>query len=396
MTLTKYSPASRTIERMISNQSTIDRNLNHPIWLDNKKCMNYATTTKMNYTRFPNRRLTPAATSVRLRRGENSSYLISDHQRTPSAPNTGYDIPVNYQTLKEENNLFNSHRPRLLLRRKDSIQAAPPYILPEDRSLYKSTFTGQTGTRPQRIQPREQGINGLETTQQRVSTLLKSKHLTDINDDDYKQIYALPNDSTYRTDFNEQIFEDVYSNNQLPTIHSNNHDHSTEYNENYHTWIKPSMNNEIIQRIGYNWRPTPAIYLPEDHCKHEPMESSSMYRMNFINYSKETLNNRIRPSDKACYSAIKADKLLSSYDGKQEQIPKSLYRDSFIGLHGVDNWSDRHTLQNTSSITLRTGRHQQNDEMYWFGVDTTPFNDTKESMFTKSCYLENPYEKLKV
>ncbi|VDP76303.1 unnamed protein product, partial [Schistosoma curassoni] len=259
------------------------------------------------YSRYPNRKLTPAATSIRLRRNENNCYAVSGHHRTPSAPNLRCDIPVNYQHDRQEDDLFKYHRPRQLLRRKDSIQAAPPHILSEDRSLYKSTFTGQMGPRPSRVQPREQGINGLETAQQKVKSLLESKDLTHITEDVYKQIYPLPNDSTYNTDFNEHIFQDVYSENTLPNINSKMQDNSTDYRENYHSWIKPSRNDGIMQRIG----------------------------------------------QKACYSAIQADKLLNSFDGRQERIPKTLYRDSFIGLHNVDNWSDRHILQNSSSVTSR-------------------------------------------
>uniref|UniRef100_A0A5K4EZS1 Spermatogenesis-associated protein 7 homolog n=1 Tax=Schistosoma mansoni TaxID=6183 RepID=A0A5K4EZS1_SCHMA len=375
------------------NNSNINRNLNYPIWLDKQKYPNYITTSKMNYTRYPNRKLTPAATSIRLRRNENNCYASYDHQRSPSAPNLRCDMPVNCQYDRQEDNLFKYRRPRQLLRRKDSIQAAPPNVLSEDRSLYKSTFTGQMGPRPSRIQPREQGINGLETAQQKVKSLLESKDLTHINEDVYKQIYPLPNDSTYNTDFNEHIFQDVYSENTLPNINSKMQDNSTDYRENYHSWIKPPRNDVIMQRIGYNWKPTPAVYLPEDPSKHEPIESCTVYRSNFTDFSKERIKARMKPSQKACYSAIKADKLLNSFDGRQERIPTTLYRDSFIGLHNVDNWSDRHILQNSSSVTSRTGRYQQNDDMYWFGVDVTPYRDTKESVFTESCYLENPYEK---
>ncbi|CAH8486604.1 unnamed protein product [Heterobilharzia americana] len=268
-------------------------------------------------------------------------------------------------------------------------------MLPEDKSLYRSTYTGRMCAPAIRVQPRDEGINGLETTQQRARSLLKSKDLIEIDSDIYKQIYPCTNDSTYRTDFNEHIFQDVQYD-TLPNIDSRNQDDSTDYRENYHSWIKPSMNNEIIQRVGYNWKPKPAVYLPEDPSKHEPIESNSVYRLNFINYSEDSLKNCRNRSQKACYSAIKEDNLLSSYDGKQESIPNTLYRDSYIGQHGVDNWSDRHTLQNTSSITLRTGPYQQNDETYWFGVDMTSFRDNKESMFMESSYLNNSYEKLKV
>lgn len=105
----------------------------------------YVNFLSISYTRYPNRKLTPAATSIRLRRNENNCYAVSGHQRTPSAPNLRCDIPVNCQHDRQEDNLFKYHRPRQLLRRKDSIQAAPPHILSEDRSLYKSTFTGQMG-----------------------------------------------------------------------------------------------------------------------------------------------------------------------------------------------------------------------------------------------------------
>ncbi|CAH8450116.1 unnamed protein product [Schistosoma turkestanicum] len=372
------------------NNSSVDRNLNHPIWLDSQKCTNYTSTSKMNYTRYPNRKLTPAATSIRLRRNENNYYTISDHQRTPSAPNIRYDLPVCCQGDKQD-----FRRPRLLIRRKDSIQPAPSYILSEDKSLYKSTFTGQIGPRPSRIQPCEQGINGLETAQQRIKNLLKNQDLTNINEELYKKMYPLPNNSTYNIDFKEHIFQDTHSENTLPNINFKMQDNSTDYRENYHSWIKPPRNEEIMQRIGYNWKPTPAVYLPEDPSKHEPIESSSVYRSNFIDFSKERLTTSMKPSQKACYSAIKADKLLNSFDGRQERIPKTLYRDSFTGLHNVDNWSDRHILQNQSSITSRTGRFQQNDDTYWFGIDVAPFRDTKETMFTESCYMENPYEKSK-
>ncbi|VDQ00991.1 unnamed protein product [Trichobilharzia regenti] len=301
-----------------------------------------------SYTRYPNRKLTPASTSIRLSRGENNYYPATEHQRTPSAPNIRYDLPTDYQTTSQYYNSSCTRRPRQLLRRKDSIQPAPSNVLPEDKSLYRSTFTGR--------------ICG------RFSCIV--------------------------TDFTENVFKDVHYD-TLPQIGHENKNTLADYHKKYHSWVKPPMNDEIIQRVGYNWKPRPAVYLPEDPSKHEPIESTSVYRSNFVSYSKDALLNRRNPSQKACFSAIKEENLLSSYDGKRERIPNTLYRDSYISLHDVDNWSGRHTLQNLSSITSRTGPYQQDDEVYWFGIDTVPFIETKESMFTQSSNLKSPYDKSK-
>lgn len=107
------------------------------------------------------------------------------------------------------------------------------------------------------------------------------------------------------------------------------------------------------------------------------MKSDTNYQSNYINFSghyKPQLMFDKFEKNMATHSDIAEQKLLNSVNGISQKMPNTLYRDSFVGQIGVDNWNDRNYHQNTSSITLQTGRPQNNDKVYWLGVDVVPFD----------------------
>ncbi|TGZ57437.1 hypothetical protein CRM22_009931 [Opisthorchis felineus] len=239
-------------------------------------------------------------------------------------------------------------------RRKDMLKFAPSWVRLENQSHYGLSYRGEKGERPKAIQREEEGINGLETAKQT----------------ERRKKAGAPGFHP-QTD---HCFQSVYCKEFVDPLHrlqdKNTKAMVKSKPEDRHSWVEPIPLSHVLVREAWDWKPRPAVHLPEDPAKLQPMKSTSTYKENFMNFSKTHV--RTQPIQ-AGRSEIADAQLLTSFNGIQSGLPKSLYQESFVGQQGVDRWKDREVRHDPSSIVRALGPSHEEDSIYWKGVGTQPY-----------------------
>ncbi|THD28222.1 hypothetical protein D915_000935 [Fasciola hepatica] len=272
-----------------------------------------------------------------------------------------------------------------MVRRRDMIQPAPGDIPLESSSVYRVSFQGEQCARVIRFEPVDEGINGLET-------VLQSKNKNTSNSQNSTSVKAgeqcpvtnnTPTESTYRSDFGHRARGIETT---TPSQHSSKQSkEGTDYRDHYHSWVSIPSPGFLIDRVGFHWKPKPAVYIPPDPRKYEPLSSNTSYREQFsspVPMSVPDMTDKQLPL--ARRSEITQSRLLSSFNGVVEQLPTSLYRASFVPQQGADRWAERNVRQHTCPVIHRTGPNQQIDDLYWANADTQPYKDYRKAVFLKA------------
>ncbi|KAF8568229.1 hypothetical protein P879_10172, partial [Paragonimus westermani] len=338
------------------------------------------------YTCYPTIRLTPNRKVLKDQRLTSLDQCFNAHD------NSRLDSEGKERSIVHNPDMMNKQRrPRLMLRRKDLLQFPPSGIRLEDKSLYRTSFRGDICARVEPFRPSDEGINGLETAFQRDGRIEQQA----VSGDKAKTVYCgwpnYPPKSVYRNDYDCEgccMLGDVpnFQKGSQSSDTLNLRRQSTDYRDNFHTWVTaPSSLSHLLLRDGYDWKPKPAVYLPEDPAKHKPMETNTAYKTAFIDYTCG-MRSSARPS--ALLSAVRSEiserKLLNGCKGVSETTPRSLYRDSFVGQREVDRWADRRVRQNVSSFVQNTGVPHQDDVNYWSRMPTECYRDYKTAMFLEA------------
>ncbi|KAA0200585.1 hypothetical protein FBUS_04399 [Fasciolopsis buskii] len=271
-----------------------------------------------------------------------------------------------------------------MIRRRDMLQPVPENIPLENSTVYRVSFQGEQCERAVRFQPVDEGINGLETVLQCATreTAKTQNSLSTKPDEQLKRSKNGSIESIYRSDYGHGCRNSAP---QLPQYSLTLQKGSTNYRDHYHTWVPSPPSGFLIDRVGFNWKPKPAVYIPPDPRKHEAFASKTSYRDQFsYPLSVDAQDSRQKKPPLARRSEITQSRLLSSFNGVTEQLPTSLYRDSFVSQHGADRWAERNVRQHTCPFIHRTGPNQQIDDLYWADVETDAYGDYRKSVFHRT------------